>query len=188
MKDFGPRTWFSPLPVLIIGTYDENGVPNAMNVGWGSIADTELIDINLAKDRKTVDNLMLKKCFTAAFATVSTLEESDYFGMVHGYGFNKLEKAGMKWHKSSKIDAPVIEGYPMVLECEVTHVSEEDIDGGYRVFGRIVNVLADEEVCTDGVPDVSKMDLICLDPMSHSYVTVGKAVGRSYQVGNRFKD
>jgi len=32
-KDFGAKTWFYPLPVLIVGTYDENG--NAMNVAWG---------------------------------------------------------------------------------------------------------------------------------------------------------
>ena len=28
---------FYPQPVLVIGTYDENGTPNAMNVGWGGM-------------------------------------------------------------------------------------------------------------------------------------------------------
>ena len=34
-KDFGSQTWMFPMPVLIIGTYDENGKPNAMNAAWG---------------------------------------------------------------------------------------------------------------------------------------------------------
>ena len=35
-KDFKNKTIVVPLPVLIIGTYDENGVLNAMNAAWGT--------------------------------------------------------------------------------------------------------------------------------------------------------
>lgn len=31
MKSFGSKPWMLPQPVLIIGTYNENGVANAMN-------------------------------------------------------------------------------------------------------------------------------------------------------------
>ena len=31
------------MPVLIVGTYDENGAPNAMNAAWGGIYDTNLV-------------------------------------------------------------------------------------------------------------------------------------------------
>ncbi|MCM1308835.1 MAG: flavin oxidoreductase, partial [Butyrivibrio sp.] len=34
-KNFGAKTWMYPLPVLIIGTYDENGNADAMNAAWG---------------------------------------------------------------------------------------------------------------------------------------------------------
>lgn len=97
MKDFGQKTWFSPLPVLIIGTFDADGVPNAMNAAWGGIADTNLVEINLDRDRKTLENLRVKMCFTLMFATAANMVESDYFGMVHGYGINKIEAAGMKY-------------------------------------------------------------------------------------------
>ena len=36
-KNFGAKIWLYPMPVLIIGTYDENGTPNAMNAAWGGI-------------------------------------------------------------------------------------------------------------------------------------------------------
>ena len=33
-KNFGSKPWIYPMPVLIIGTYDENVTPNAMNAAW----------------------------------------------------------------------------------------------------------------------------------------------------------
>lgn len=32
--------WLYPMPVRIIGTYDEKDTPNAMNAAWGGIYDT----------------------------------------------------------------------------------------------------------------------------------------------------
>lgn len=32
--NFGSKPFLYPMPVLIIGTYDESGVPNAMNAAW----------------------------------------------------------------------------------------------------------------------------------------------------------
>ena len=32
--DFGAKPLMLPQPVLIVGTYDENGIPNAMNAAW----------------------------------------------------------------------------------------------------------------------------------------------------------
>ena len=63
-KNFGTKSWFYPLPVLVIGTYDENGNPDAMNAAWGGLdvykrqsqeyADESLRDVELVSD--TVEN------------------------------------------------------------------------------------------------------------------------------------
>ena len=37
--DLGAKPLIFPMPVLIIGTYDKDGVPNAMNAAWGMISD-----------------------------------------------------------------------------------------------------------------------------------------------------
>ena len=34
MKSFKSTAWILPQPVLIIGTYDKNGKPNAMNAAF----------------------------------------------------------------------------------------------------------------------------------------------------------
>ena len=44
-KNFGAQTWMYPMPVLIVGTYDENGKPDAMNAAWGGIYELSLIHI-----------------------------------------------------------------------------------------------------------------------------------------------
>jgi hypothetical protein len=103
------------------------------------------------------------------------MAESDYFGRVHGYGINTIEKAGMKCTPAKNVDAPVIEGYPMVLECKVTNISDQDIDG-FRVFGKIVNVMADESVLTDGKIDVAKLRPIIYDTVSKKYHAFGTEV------------
>lgn len=37
MKSFKSTAWLLPQPVLIIGTYDKEGKPNAMNAAWGAM-------------------------------------------------------------------------------------------------------------------------------------------------------
>ena len=94
-KDFGSQTWMFPMPVLIIGTYDENGKPNAMNAAWGGIYDYNQIMICLSS-HKTTDNIRKNKAFTISFATEDTVVASDYVGIVSQNKVpNKIEKAGL---------------------------------------------------------------------------------------------
>ena len=71
-KDFGKKTIITPLPVVIIGTYDENGKPNAMNAAWAGQVDADQIIISLSK-HQTTDNLEKNGEFTVAFATRKTV-------------------------------------------------------------------------------------------------------------------
>ena len=56
-KNFGPKPWLYPMPVLIIGTYDEAGVPDAMNAAWGMISDVDKVTICLDARHKTAKNI-----------------------------------------------------------------------------------------------------------------------------------
>ena len=68
-KNFGAKTWLYPMPVLIVGTYDENGNPNAMNAAWGRIYDTNQVMICLSDDHRTTENIKKTGAFTVSFAT-----------------------------------------------------------------------------------------------------------------------
>ena len=71
-KDFGAKAILFPMPVLIIGTYNADGTPNAMNAAWGGISDDTQISICLSPTHKTVENLKLKKAFTVSVAGLNT--------------------------------------------------------------------------------------------------------------------
>ena len=34
-KDFGVKTWLLPMPVLMVASYGEGGLPNVMAAAWG---------------------------------------------------------------------------------------------------------------------------------------------------------
>ena len=142
--NYGAKPIMLPQPVLIIATYDENGVPNAMNAAWGITTDFSEITISLGK-HKTTDNLMVKKAFTVSMGTEDTVIPCYYVGIESAAKVpEKFFRAGFHATKSAFVDAPLIDELPMALECKVKSFS----DG--ILVGEIVNVSADESVVTDG--------------------------------------
>lgn len=185
-KDFGPQTWMFPMPVLIIGTYDENGNPNAMNAAWGGIFDYNQIMICLSS-HKTTDNIRKNKAFTISFATAETVTESDYVGIVsQNKEPNKIAKAGLKAEKSKHVNAPIFLNYPLTLECELIEVFNEG-EGGGNFVGKIVNASADENILTDGKVDPKKLNAIAFDPVRAKYVALGDDVAQAFKEGLKLK-
>ena len=179
--DFGAKPLLLPMPVLIIGSYYENGVPNAMNAAWGTITDFQEITISLAP-HKTTENFAITGAFTVSMATEETVTACDYVGIVSANDVpDKFEKAGFHATKSEKVNAPLIAELPMALECKVKSY-EDDI-----LIGEIVNVTADESVVTDGKIDIQKLKPIAYDPTSNSYVTLGNVVGKAFSDGLKLK-
>ncbi len=134
---------FYPQPVLVIGTYDENGTPDAMNVGWGGLVGSVYVELNISEGHKTTANLRKKGAFTVSFADQAHLVEADYVGLVSGNTTpDKIARAGLHPLKSEFVDAPLFEEFPLTLECEVAEIT--DGPGGLRVIGRVVNMSADE--------------------------------------------
>lgn len=180
-KDLENKMNFLPLPVLMIGTYDENGKANVMNAAWGGIYDYGKIYISLSK-HKTTDNLKLKNAFTVSFATKDTEVISDYFGVVSGNDEDKIAKAGVHVIKSNFVDAPIIEEYPLTLECTVESFENGDL------IGKIVNCSIDEKYLDEkGNIDVDKMEIITFDMTSNTYRVLGGVVGNAFKDGRNLK-
>lgn len=183
-KDFGKNTWMYPLPVLIIGTYDEDGKPNAMNAAWGGIYDTNQVMLCLSVTHKTAKNINLRKAFTVSFATASHVAACDYVGLASGNNTpDKMEKAGFTTERSQFVDAPVINELPMALECTLNHINEDGI-----IVGDIVNVSADESILGEnGKIDPEKLQPIAFDPVNNGYLVLGRRVGNAFSDGKALK-
>lgn len=181
--NFGPKPLLYPMPVLIIGTYGEDGTPNAMNAAWGGMADTDRISICLA-DHRTTRNIFARKAFTVSMADAENVTAADYVGIVSGDRVpDKLARAGWHTTKSAFVDAPLIDELPMALECEL--VSYDDQTG--LLIGRIVNVCAEERILTEGKIDLGKFHPITYDPSGHGYYALGEKVGNAFSDGKRLK-
>ena len=179
--NFGAKPYVYPMPVLIVGTYDENGVPDAMNAAWGCITDMNEISISMS-NHKTTENFAVTGAFTVSFATEDTVVAGDYVGIESASRVpDKFAKAGFHATKSEYVNAPLIDELPMTLECKV-----KSFENGILV-GEIVNVSADESILTDGQIDPAKLKPITYDPVNHNYIALGRTVGKAFEDGKALK-
>ena len=186
-KDFKPHAWLLPQPVLILGTYNADGSPNAMNAAWGGQWDADEIMISLGA-HATTDNLNRCDDFTVAFATRSTLVASDYVGIVSVKKVpDKISRTGWQVSKAAHVNAPLFTDFPMTLECKIKEKLYESETGCY-VIAQIVGISCDENyIASDGKPDVERMNLITFDPVHNTYIELGQTVGRAFHDGMQLK-
>ena len=182
-KNFGPKPWTYPQPVLILATYGEDGAPDAMNAAWGGISEASEISVCISEGHKTTANILARKAFTISMATAEQLVACDYVGIASGNTEpRKLEKAGWHTTRSEFVDAPLIDELPMALECRLVSYDPETC----RLVGEIVNVSADERVLgDDGRIDPDKLDPITFDPIHAAYRKLGEKVGNAFQDGKK---
>ena len=185
-KDLGSLPAVFPMPVLMIAAYDENGKVNAMNAAWGGICGMDKVVFYLAPDRKTLANIRAKKAFTVALADEAHIKEADFLGIATGNKMaDKFERSGLHASKSTRVDAPVIEEFPLTMECEL--LEDVDMYGEIRVVGRIVNVIADEKVLDEkGKVDVEKLNPVMFDQFRMGYYAVGRKVAQAWNAGKDF--
>lgn len=184
-KNLKAKAYMYPLPVLIIGTYDENGVPDAMNAAWGTVCDASRVAIVLSEGHKSVQNLLKTKAFTVGIADAKNVLPADYVGMVSANDVpDKLTKTNWCIKKSEWIDAPIIEDLPLVLECKlVEYDTEKEL-----CIGEVVNVSVDERILDEnGKIDLTKFEPICYDCGGHGYYKLGERVGNAFSDGLKLK-
>jgi flavin reductase (DIM6/NTAB) family NADH-FMN oxidoreductase RutF len=179
-KNLGKKNWMFPMPVLMIGTYGEDGTPDVMNAAWGGITLEDEITICIDTSHKTWANIAVRKAFTVAFGTADKVAACDYLGLVSGNKApDKVKKSGLTVTKSEFVDAPVVNELPLVLECELVSMNEENCN----VVGKIVNCAVEESAFMDGKPDAAKMKPICFDACQHVYRLMGDVVAPAFSVG-----
>lgn len=184
-KNLNPKAYIYPLPVLIVGTYDENGIPDAMNAAWGTVCDAKQISICLSSEHKTVKNLLKTQAFTVAIADAKNVVAADYVGIVSANATpNKLEKTGWKISKAQSVNAPIIEDMPLTLECKLVKYDEET----EICIGEVVNVSVDDSILDQNNKiDLTKFEPICYDCDLHGYYKLGEKVGNAFSDGKKLK-
>lgn len=182
-KNLGVKPYLYPQLVMIIGTYDKDGKPNAMNAAWGGMADYDKIFVCMSS-HKTTENIEITKEFSVSIGDASHVVECDYVGIVSAnQEVNKMEKSKFTTSKAEFVNAPIINELPLCLECKLIKVLEEDL-----YLAQIVNVNADESILDEnGKVSLEKFVPISYDPSTHGYYKVSGRVGNAFKDGNKLK-
>ena len=126
-----------PMPVLMISTFNEDGSVDVMNAAWGTMLERDRVALNLTETHKTVQNIKARKGFVVHIADAKHVVEADYFGIASGNTEKeKFAKSGMTYTKSDLVDAPVINEFPISMECEFIEYQSDETRIG--VIGKVL--------------------------------------------------
>ena len=183
LKDLGVKPYTFPMPVLMIATYNEDGSVDVMNMAWGGVCAENMVALNIDEDHKTAENIKRTGAFTLSIADVPHIEAADFFGIATGNKMkDKFERSGLHAVKSARVDAPVVEEFPLTLECKVAECQHTAY--GFRVLGEILNVLADEKVLDEkGKVVPAKLNAFVFDQFQNGYYAIGEKVGQAWHTG-----
>ena len=182
-KDLGVHPYLFPMPVLMIATYGENDKIDVMNMAWGGICGSKMVALNIDEGHKTAKNIKERGAFTLSIADIDHIVEADFFGIATGNKMpDKFERSGLHAVKSNRVDAPIVEEFPVTLECKVAEIQHTCY--GFRVLGEILNVLADESVLDEnGKIDPTKLNAFVFDQFQSGYYKIGAKVGQAWESG-----
>ena len=184
--NMGAKLYVTPQPALMIATYDAEGNPDVMMAAWGGQYEGNQVCFQLSS-HQTTNNLRLNKAFTLSYADARTVAESDYFGIASGRDVkDKVAHVGFHCTKSQNVNAPIINEYPLAMECKVVEMIDRG-NGGAFVIGEIVNAGADPAILTDGKIDIKKLNPVAWDASSLNYYTLADSVGKAWNSGMALK-
>jgi flavin reductase (DIM6/NTAB) family NADH-FMN oxidoreductase RutF len=187
-RSLGAKTIVFPTPVWVVCTYDQNNKPNAMTVAWGGVTCSRppAVGVSLRKATYTYQCLVDRKAFTVCVPSEDQVKEADYFGIASGRDTDKFADTGMTPVKSSLVDAPYIEEFPMILECKLIHSYEIGLHTQF--IGEILDVKIDETAMNENnKPDIGKVRPFIYAPTLQTYHSLGEEIGRGYTTGKEVK-
>lgn len=187
-KSLGAKTILYPTPVLIVGTYDKKGKPNAMNVAWGGLccSSPPSLAISLRKATYSYGNIVERKAFTINIPSENYAKEADYFGIASGSKEDKFSATNLTAVKSDLVDAPYIGEFPLILECKLMHTVEIGLHTQF--VGEIMDVkIEDSMLGENGTIDIEKMHPFFYAPEVRAYYGVGKCIGKAFSLGKQIK-
>ena len=183
-KSLGAKTLLYPTPVLVVGTYDLHGKPNVMTAAWGGIccSTPPCVAVSLRKATYSYQNIVHRKAFTISLPSEQYVKDADYFGIASGRTDDKFAAAELTPVRSSLVDAPYVQEFPLVLECRLLHTFELGLHTQF--VGEILDVKIDQAAIGEGgMPDLEKLRPIIFAPEIQAYYGIGRRLGKAFSIG-----
>jgi flavin reductase (DIM6/NTAB) family NADH-FMN oxidoreductase RutF len=187
-RKMGTQRLLNPKPVTLVGTYLD-GKPNFITVSWAVPTSMEpsTIMVAIRNTRYSLKGIRQNMTFSVNMPSAEMVKEADYCGSVSGAETDKAKDCNFKVFYGKLDTAPLIEGCPVSMECEVYKIIP--VGEQVLVIGKVIESYVSEECFTNGIPDVSKIDPICLCTFtenSEGYYRVGDYLG-TWGIGEALK-
>jgi flavin reductase (DIM6/NTAB) family NADH-FMN oxidoreductase RutF len=183
-RSLGRKTLILPAPVWIVGTYDAQGAANVMTAAWGGICCSKppAVCVSLREATYTYQAIVDRKSFTVNVPATDQMRLADYVGLISGRDVDKLAAAGLTAVKAEYVDAPLVEEFPLNLECVLIHTLKI---GLHTLFvGEIRDVKADESILNEnGRPSIEKVKPAVFSTGDAAYYAIGEPIGPAFTIG-----
>jgi flavin reductase (DIM6/NTAB) family NADH-FMN oxidoreductase RutF len=187
-QELAPFSLLPPCPVTVVCTYDAAGKPNGLAVSWTGVAVSEPphVMISVRPQRYSHAALIETGVFTMNIPSEDQMAKADYFGLASGRTADKFEDTGLTPVKGTRVDAPMIEEFPLSLECRI--VSSQSI-GSHTVFlAEVLAIHADTSVLDEeNRVSVEKLRPFSYDAAKYHYYSQGSVLGRAFSAGKIFR-
>ncbi len=183
-RSLGAKPLLFPTPVLIVGTYDAQGQPNAMNAAWGGVCCSRppCIAVSLRAATYSHGNILAGGCFTVSIPSEQYVREADYMGIYSGRDGSKFEALGLTPVRGTHVNAPYVAEFPVALECRLAHVHELGLHTQF--VGEVLDIIADEDVVdAEDELDIERIRPIISDAGKRRYYGIGALLGHAWSIG-----
>ena len=173
-----------PLPITLTGAMVE-GKPNYLAIGYFAILShvPPIVSVALYKDHYTVAGIKQNGAFSVNIPSVDMVKVTDYCGVVSGKDVDKSRL--FEFFYGQLNTAPMIKECPLNFECRLFQTIQAG--DNFLFIGEVVSTYANEEVLTEGVPDIGKVDPLVLFRADYHSWQFGPRVARAYSVGQELK-
>jgi flavin reductase (DIM6/NTAB) family NADH-FMN oxidoreductase RutF len=155
-----------------------------MTASWAGIccSDPPALAVSLRKATHTYHSLVNRRAFTVNIPSAAQARQVDYLGIASGRDLDKLSQAGLTTIRANKVDAPVIQEFPLVIECRLIHQHEI---GLHTLFvGAILDVAADPAILgPQGGLTLDLLSPLLFSAAERAYYTCGPRLGDAFRIG-----
>ena len=187
-KSIGVKPLAYPNPVWCVGSYDSVGKPNVMTIAWGGICCSKpaAVTISLRKATYTYGCILQRGAYTISVPSTKYVAEADYFGIASGKRTDKFEDTGLTPVHSTTVDAPYVDEFPLIIECNVIHTHEIGLHTQF--IGEIMDIKADEEVLNNqNIPLMEKVSPFVYGNGLRDYWGLSETIGQGFEIGKKYK-
>lgn len=182
---FAQKNFFClPWAQTILGTHFQGKV-NFMALDWLTRVNITppMLGVCVNKGHASHAAILATGEYSINLPTREMIAKTDYVGLVSGRDIDKSSLFEVFYGELTA--APMISECPLTIECRLFQTVSLPTHSFF--IAEMVNIFAEEEVLTEGKPDMRKIKPFLLSMPENTYWALGEEVGKAWSVGKEFK-